>query len=189
MTELETMQRAKMYMEKLAQGIDPITGQALPEDSPLNNVRLARCFFYVSGVLDKVIQNDGHVGAKPKLNRSDFVITPQQLASVTVPAQPLRISEFTELLHQAAGGDPLMRKPSTTLITNWLLEKGFLQKVTGADGKSQRLPTAAGNSLGIFTQSQQGQYGEFTAVYYNQPAIRFLMDNLPGILTEKGEDA
>ena len=47
MTELETVQRAKMYMDKLAQGIDPISGQELPEDSALNNVRLARCFFYV----------------------------------------------------------------------------------------------------------------------------------------------
>lgn len=51
MTELETMQRAKMYLDKLARGIDPITGQELPEDTVLNNVRLCRCFHYVSGVL------------------------------------------------------------------------------------------------------------------------------------------
>lgn len=55
MTELEVMQRAKMYMDKLAQGIDPITGNEMPEDSVLNQVRLARCFFYVSGVLQQVI--------------------------------------------------------------------------------------------------------------------------------------
>lgn len=48
MTELEIMQRAKMYMEKQAQGIDPISDQEIPEDSVLNNVRLARCFFYYS---------------------------------------------------------------------------------------------------------------------------------------------
>ena len=45
MTELEIMQRAKMYMDKLAQGIDPITDEEVPEDSVLNNVRLAQCFF------------------------------------------------------------------------------------------------------------------------------------------------
>ena len=33
MTELETVQRAKMYMDKLAQGIDPISDQELPEDA------------------------------------------------------------------------------------------------------------------------------------------------------------
>ena len=67
MTELETMQRAKMYLEKLAQGIDPITDQEISEDSTLNNVRLARCFFYVSDVLGQVIANGGVIGGKPKL--------------------------------------------------------------------------------------------------------------------------
>ena len=42
MTELEIMQRAKRYMDNLANGIDPLTGQELPEDSVLNNVRLSR---------------------------------------------------------------------------------------------------------------------------------------------------
>ncbi|MCI7727485.1 MAG: hypothetical protein MSH58_10195 [Clostridiales bacterium] len=66
MTELEIMQRAKMYMDKLAQGIDPISDQEMPEDSVLNNVRLARCFFYVSGVLDQVIACGGNVKKTPK---------------------------------------------------------------------------------------------------------------------------
>ena len=65
MTELETMQRAKMYLDKLAQGIDPISGQEIPNDSVLNNVRLARCFFYVSGILDQVIANGGRRAAGP----------------------------------------------------------------------------------------------------------------------------
>lgn len=54
MTELETMQRAKMCMDKPAQGIDPISDQEVPNGSVLNNVRLARFFFYVSGVLEQL---------------------------------------------------------------------------------------------------------------------------------------
>ena len=49
MTELETMQRAKMYLDKLARGIDPITDREMPEDAVLNNVRICRCLHYVSG--------------------------------------------------------------------------------------------------------------------------------------------
>ena len=44
MTELETMQRAKMYLDKLTQGIDPITDQPIPAGDSLNNPRLSRCF-------------------------------------------------------------------------------------------------------------------------------------------------
>lgn len=43
MTDLEIMQRAKMYLDRLAQGIDPISGQEMPEDTILNQARLARC--------------------------------------------------------------------------------------------------------------------------------------------------
>ena len=61
MTEIDIMKRAKMYLDNLSQGIDPISGQEVPEDSVLNNVRLARCFFYVSGILEQVIENGGKV--------------------------------------------------------------------------------------------------------------------------------
>ena len=80
MTELEIMQCAKMYMDKLAQGIDPISDQEVPEDSVLNNVRLARCFFYVSDVLGQVIANGGRIGEKPKLQ--PFSIDRDQLLQV-----------------------------------------------------------------------------------------------------------
>ena len=74
MAELETMQRAKMYLDKLAQGIDPISNQEIPMDSVVNNVRLARCFFYVSDVLGQVIANGGVIGGKPNLQ--PFAVTP-----------------------------------------------------------------------------------------------------------------
>ncbi|MGN1025920.1 MAG: hypothetical protein ACI4P4_05890, partial [Faecousia sp.] len=95
MTELEIMQRAKMYMEKLAQGIDPISDQEVPEDSVLNNVRLARCFFYVSGILDQVIANGGKVVSTPP---KDFFITDEELRRVNPSQEPIRITQFVELV-------------------------------------------------------------------------------------------
>ena len=59
MTELEKLERARMYLDKLANGIDPLTDQELPDDTMLNNVRLARCFFYAADVLRRVIENGG----------------------------------------------------------------------------------------------------------------------------------
>lgn len=85
MTELEIMQRAKMYLDKLAQGINPITDEEVPEDSVLNNVRLARCFFYVSGVLDQLIANGGKVNKSAK---GDFYITEEELRRVKPSQEP-----------------------------------------------------------------------------------------------------
>lgn len=182
MTELETMQRAKMYLDKLAQGIDPITNQEVPDDSVLNNVRLARCFFYVSDVLGKVIDNGGVVGGKPKLQA--FTISADQLTRIQISREPVRVTQLVDMISVAVD-NPQMKKLSTTTITNWLLEKGLLEKQTGPDGKSRRVPTQNGLMLGLSTEIRQGQYGEYQAVFYNTAAQQFVLDNLPDILTEK----
>ena len=59
MTELEKIAYAKSFMDKLAQGINPIDDTQIPEGDVANNVRLSRCFFYVSEILRQVIDNGG----------------------------------------------------------------------------------------------------------------------------------
>ena len=54
MEEREKLAAAKKYLDDLANGVDPLTGRILPEDSGVNNVRVSRCLFYVSSVLEKV---------------------------------------------------------------------------------------------------------------------------------------
>lgn len=181
MTELEMLRRAKLYMDKLAQGSDPITGDELPEDSVLNQVRLARCFFYVSGILQQVIDNGGYVGRKPK--KGEFVLT-QKMLHLSPSKRPLRISEFAEML-AAAADDPNAKRPKTTVITDWLISKGFMKKTMDPEGKPKRLPTEIGKQIGLSTGTRQGQYGEYLAVYYSQEAQQFLLDHLEEIFAEK----
>ena len=66
MTELEILKRAKLYIDKMANGKNPITDEEAGENDVINNVRVARCLFYVSGVLDKVIASGGEVEGKAK---------------------------------------------------------------------------------------------------------------------------
>ena len=182
MTELETMQRAKMYLDKLAQGIDPISNQEIPMDSVVNNVRLARCFFYVSDVLGQVIANGGVIGGKPNLQ--PFAVTSEQLAKVRISQEPVRITQLVEMISSAVDTSH-MKKLTTTVITNWLLQKGFLEKQIGLDGKSRRIPTQNGLMIGLSTETRQGQYGEYQVVFYNSAAQQFVLDNLPEIVLEK----
>lgn len=182
MTELEILQRAKMYMDKLAHGVDPITDREMEDDAVLNNVRLTRCFFYVSGILDQVIANGGVVGAKQKKN--PFFITSEQLAKVQLSEEPVRVTQLVERITEATN-DPLMSKFRTTVITDWLVKKGFLEKQVNPEGKTSRVPTYNGMMLGLSMQTQQGQYGEYQAVLYNIHAQRFVLDNLFAMLEEK----
>ena len=144
----------------------------------LNNVRLARCFFYVSGVLDQVIARGGNVKKTPK---KDFYVTEEELRRVDASQEPIRITQFVDLMMSVIN-DPNRKKLKTTTITDWLIEKGFMTKQTDADGKSKRLPTAIGEQIGLTVKLREGQYGTYQAVYYSEDAQRFLLDHLQEIL-------
>ena len=176
MTELQNMQRAKMYLDKLARGVDPITDREVPEDSVMNNVRICRCLHYVSGVLEQVIANGGAIGEK-----APFAISREQMAGIQLSSQPIRISEFTETINRAAD-DPSRKRLKATDITNWLLERGYLQKELGPDGKQRRSPTELGQRSGIAAQMQQGQNGYYLAISYDINAQRLILDHLEEIL-------
>ena len=65
MTELEKIAYAKSFIDKLANGINPIDDQPVAEYDVVNNVRLTRCFFYVSGILQKEIDRAREQNTEP----------------------------------------------------------------------------------------------------------------------------
>ena len=178
MTELEIMQRARMYLDKLARGIDPITDREVPEDSVLNNVRICRCLHYVSGVLDQVIANGGVVG---KREGTPFVIDRSRMGSIRLTESPVSLTEFTGNI-VACMGDPGMKRPSANKITAWLLDRGLMELTTDPEGKQRRLPTEAGLRAGLSTARRMGQNGEYLAVYYDANIQRMILDHLEDIL-------
>lgn len=178
MTELETMQRAKMYLDKLSQGIDPITGNEVPEGDLLNNVRICRCLHYVSGVLEQVIANGGVVG---KREGNPFVIDRSRMGGIRLTQNPVSLTEFTGNIVTCMG-DPHMKKPNPKAITGWLIEKGLMELTTDAEGKQRRLPTEAGRRAGLSTAQRMGQNGEYTAVYYDANIQTLILDHLEEIL-------
>ncbi len=74
MTELETLERAKMYIDKLANGINPLNDEPVKDDDIVNNIRISRCLFYVSNILKNVIERPTVVVARQK--KKAFSLSP-----------------------------------------------------------------------------------------------------------------
>lgn len=182
MTELETMQRAKMYLDSFTEGKDPLSGKPLPDGDTLLNPRYSRCLGYVAGILQQVIDNGGNVG-HPGAN-GFALLTRQQAAAFTPSEEPLTISRLLELVAVQTGNERIGRIRGASL-TDKLADIEFLRSETVPDvngkEKKQRIPTEAGRKIGISTQ-MYGKNGEYTAVVYNANAQRFVVDTL---LTEK----
>ena len=187
MTELEIMQHAKDYLDKLAKGIDPLTGQEVPEDDIINNVRISRCLFYVSDVLRQVIENGGIQIARVRPgDKAPFALPFEERARYQLIDWPVGVSIITQRLNELVDLDS-MQKLKTTSITKFLLQSGLLFEEVGPGGSKNKRPTEAGRQLGISTAQRMGQNGEYTAVVYSREAQQFILDNLDAIIALNAE--
>lgn len=180
MTELEIMQRAKMYIDKLANGIDPLSGQPIPDAEVVNQVRISRCLFYVSDVLQRVIDNGGTVEKRVKTKKVPFYLDARTREQVDISETPISVSEITRRINQQIDSEAMMPLKYHS-ITSWLLDAGLLTQVIGLDGKTKKQPTSAGNQIGIRLEHRTSMHGAYDVVVYSAQAQQLLLDNLDGI--------
>lgn len=181
MNDLEKLERAKYYLIRLAEGTDPISGQEMPEDTCLNQVRLARCFYYVADILNKVIENGGTVGRKPSVKKEELLLHNDMLSRMQPAEQALQISDFTKRINQIIE-EYGMRNLPTTAFTNWLVSKELLREELTRGNKRRKVPVPAAEGVGIFSETRSGMYGEYEAVMYSPQAQQFLIDHLERIV-------
>lgn len=179
MTELEKMARAKMYMEKLAKGIDPIDDTEIPEGDTVNNARLSRCFLYVADVLSQVIDAGGvNAPAVKKTKKEAFSITAEQAAGFEFSRSPITVSEIVKRINGIIDAETV-KGVSAAKVMTWLESIGAVKSELDTEGKKHRRPTENGVQLGITTERRTGMYGkEYTAVVFDRDAQQFVLDNI-----------
>ena len=188
MTELEKIEYAKSFMDKLANGINPLDDTPVPEGDVVNHVRLSRCFFFVSDILRQVIENGG-VMPPVKLTKGGkqaFILTDAARTTLKITDIPLTVSEIAGYLNDTID-ENTTEKISAAAINGWLLSQGFLAVEERPDGKTRKLPTANGADLGICTEMRNGQYGPYTVVLFSAAAQTFIYDHVEAIVTHAEE--
>lgn len=176
MTELEMMKRARLYLDKLSNGINPLDDTEIPDGDIVNNVRISRCLFYVSGVLQRTIEREER-GGKRGAEKIPFFMTAEERTGFAFSAQPVSASELAERLNDAAKTKN-MKRMTYSHITSWLVETGLLTAVRLPDGKEVRRPTPAGNDAGITEDHRTGRNGAYTVTVYDETAQRFIVDHI-----------
>lgn len=93
MDEIEKITKAKMYIEKLANGENPINNQKVADNDVVNNIEVTRCLFYVANILGDIVRNKG----KFKLDmpvKVPFTVSQEQLDKFEFSETPITISEI-----------------------------------------------------------------------------------------------
>ncbi len=182
MTELETMQHAKNYIDALANGIDPLTGEIIKDDSVINNVRISRCLFYVSDVLRQVIDNGGTVVNYVNTQKLAFSITDEQCSKILVTPDPVGVSIISKRIGEVL--DENVKTLPATHITAWLVDNGYLVENVYS-GKKKKVTTPQGEQLGILTVDAVNPQGvPYKKNIYDENAQRFIISNLNKIAAD-----
>ena len=180
MTDLERIHTTKLYLDKLANGEDPINGEDLPEDTVLNNVYLCRAFAYASSILGEVIKNGGVISKRDANRKNPFAITEEQRSKIRMSEEPVVVTSITNRISAVLDRD--VKRIAPFKVAEWLEREGLLERVFSEEsGRYERVATPAGEVIGI--ETKDGEYKGITIKknYYNLNAQAFIIANLEAI--------
>lgn len=186
--DLKRLEVAIQYVRRMSEGRNPVTNKPAHNNEVLTNINVHRCLKFIDEVLTDVHNSGGSVGMSAQRTRA-----PKPSASEAFPYETLQqyrylqdqqISYFLKQLEEYLPEGEKMPVSSTT-ITLWLRENGYLEKKAINDtGKENSVPTRKGEELGLYSEKAGLYPNEYYRVFYNEDAQRFILRNFRKILTE-----
>lgn len=179
--DIKKLETAIIYLQRIAEGNNPINNMPAYEDTVLNDPNVIRCMFFVKEVLEEVKRNGGYIGKKAK--KSDKVEFPMEILDDFSYKEDKAISKFVEQINELIDQN-VYKKLSYRSIIKWLKLNNFLQEVHSEDfNKVITLPTEKGIQLGIRAERRSNSRGvEYMLVIYNRQAQEYIVENLDAIL-------
>lgn len=181
MTEIEKIAYAKSFIDKLANGINPIDGSVIAATDTVKNERLSKCFFYVSDILQKVIENGGlEKDEKPKAEKPKRRLpsySPEQLESFRYSESPITSAEMVKRIIETG-----VKRFAKKSFTAWLVTSGFVDELY-IEGNRILKPTKSGEELGFTIEKREGQYGVYYVLLLATEAQHFVIDNIEALFS------
>lgn len=172
MEDKEKLLVAQDWIRKLANGVNPLNGNAVKEDDIVNNVHISRCLFYVADML----------GAYPdKTSRSNSTRTiPFNISALQKEkynyAEAISISAFSRELEKLLPDN--MKGVSYKYMIKWLMQQGLLvDSEPDSKGRTYKMASAKGNEIGIYTEQKERDGGVYLATLYKREAQKYLLDH------------
>lgn len=166
------LQVAIDWINKLANGMNPIDGRVLPDSDIVNNVHISRCLFFVSSVLEGLGKKKS---SQQKQYELEFQLTPEMATKVYI-AEKTGIAMFAKEINKVIPDN--MQPLTATKVNQWLVSIGYLEEQERGDGHKYKAPTELGTSIGISSAWKEGTHGQYLSISYDANAQRIILENL-----------
>ena len=194
MERIELVERAKMYLQLLSNGVHPVTGQSVPLDSALVDPKVKRCFSFITEILDEYVELKAKVEQLEKEKEKNtivvakkqvFSITQEQCNCIKLSKEPISVMAFMKNINEVIDAETT-EKLSSTRINKWLTNRGLVttEKVQTVTNKTVYKPSDVAVRIGIteeaFVDKKSGEVK--TQIKLEERAQLFIIENLEDII-------
>ena len=165
---------AKQLLAKMANGIHPLTDQALENDHFLQDLRVIRPLFFILNHLNEP-------QSTKKKSPKSFVITEEQLAAVELPSHPIGINDFCKRVNDQLDLS-ISKKLSAKIINDRLKQFDILSEKLSDNGKKRTITNDTSAGYGITTIERSFNGRPYQQVVFDEEGKEFLMRNLMRLL-------
>ena len=190
MTELEKIQYTKSFVDQMANGVNPITGEPIPETDLLRHERISCCMQYVSNILQQTIIKTEAEQQREQVrrllsDRPSFTLPYEKRKQISLSDSPVSVSQIVRQINDQIE-DPNMRRLQSKQVTEWLTVMGMLAVKNDQKGIPIKYPTDKGKQIGITSEHRSARGETYLVAVYSREAQQFIIDNLDAII-EFGE--
>lgn len=178
--DMNKLEVAIKYVQRIADGCNPVSNVPMEDDTVLNNPNVIRCMFFIKEVLEEVRRNDGMIaGKRAKAKKEPF---PFDILKEFQYQEDKSISHLLAQVH-APIEERDIKKISPQTVTTWLKSAEYLTTDYCAEVKKEStMPTEKGKELGIYSEVRDYGGRTYLAVIYNRKAQEFIVKNLEKIV-------
>jgi hypothetical protein len=188
------VERAKLYLQMLSNGVHPVTGASVPGDSAFVDPKVKRCFSFITEVLDEYIELKEKVEQLERnkdkntivvAQKQAFSITPEQCDGIRLSKEPVSVLSFMKNINAAIDTNTT-EKLSSTRVNKWLVNRGLVttQKVQTVTSKTVYKPSEVAVKIGITEETVvDPNSGEVkTQIKLGESAQLFIIENMEDII-------
>lgn len=162
------------YVERIADGCNPVNNVPLENDDILNNTNIIRCMYFIKDVLEEVQRNDGMIGGK--VGKEPVLPFPIEILDSFIYVEDKSITHVLNQVYEPIA-NMNVKKVSVTKITAALKEEGYLLDEPNPEtGKTRKVPSMRGRELGIYTVEREYNGRIYESVTYNQDAQKYVVE-------------
>lgn len=170
------------YVERIADGCNPINNVPLENDSVLNNPNIIRCMYFIKDVLEEVRNHGGMIGGRN--GKEPTLPFPIEILNEFVYGEDKSITHVLSQIYEPIA-ELNVKKVSVTKVTAALKEEGYLLEEPNPEtGKTRKVPSAKGKELGIYMVEREYNGRMYQSVTYNRNAQEYVVSLIRKMVEE-----